>query len=68
MNNIIRCHLCNQDIKNYNLTFHHFKIDDLHSVDICSDCSDKFVKWQSNIITNLFPTSALKKRLQNKKL
>ena len=60
----MKCHLCNETITDYNPLFHHFKIDDLHAVDICPDCIDKFVKWQGSIISNLFPTKALKKRLE----
>jgi hypothetical protein len=58
----MKCHLCNQEIKNYNPAFHRLKIDETHSVDVCSDCVDKFVKWQGNVISNLFPTKTLKKR------
>jgi len=58
----MKCHLCTQDIKNYNPIFHHLKIDELHAVDICPECIGKFVKWQGSIITNLFPTKVLKKR------
>jgi len=65
----MKCHLCNQDIKNYSPAFHHLQIDDTHAVDICSECIDKFTKWQGSIITNLFPTKTLKNRYEkvNKK-
>jgi len=63
----MKCNLCNQLIMNYDPLFHHLKIDDSHGVDICSECVDKFVKWQGSIITNLFPTRALKKRSERNK-
>ena len=59
---IMNCNLCNQPIKNYDERFHHLKIDDIHSVDICPECADKFFKWQGGILSKLYPTKAMKKR------
>jgi hypothetical protein len=62
----IKCHLCEKSITNYNPTFHHLLIDEPHGVDICPECVDKFVKWQTKIYATLFPTRALKKRVGDK--
>lgn len=58
----MECTLCKKEIKNYNIKFHHLLIDDDREVDVCSNCSDKIIKWQSNIIAELFPTKMMKKR------
>lgn len=58
----MKCHLCNKIIKEYNPVFHNFKINDSCSVNICLECTDKFIKWQGSICANLFPTKTLKKR------
>jgi hypothetical protein len=63
----MNCNLCDKPIKNYNPAFNYLKIDDSHAVDICPDCVDKFAKWQGSIITDLFPTRALKKRNEKSK-
>lgn len=57
------CTLCDNLIKNYNSSFNHLQIDKSHSVDICQECIDKFVKWQQNMYAQLFPTKSAKKRL-----
>jgi hypothetical protein len=62
----MKCSLCEKSINNYNPTFNHLTIDEKHAVDICPDCLDKLVKWQSGIYATLFPTKALKKRFGNK--
>ena len=56
------CKICNNEIKKYNLMLNNFKIDDSNSVDICLDCTDKFLKWQGNTFAKLFPTTMMKKR------
>lgn len=61
------CRLCNKQIMDYDARFHHLKIDDSNSVDICTSCSDKFLKWQGGIIARLYPTKALKKRFERDK-
>jgi hypothetical protein len=58
----MNCSLCDQPIKDYNPLFHHLKIDETHSADICQDCIDKFVRWHGSAIAQLFPTTAMKKR------
>ena len=58
----MNCTLCKKPIHNYNPAFNHLKIDESHDADICSDCIDKFVKWQQSIYAKLFPTKAAKKR------
>ena len=63
----MNCNLCDKPIKNYNPAFSHLKIDESHAVEICQDCVDKFTMWQGDIITNLFPTKALKRRNEKNK-
>jgi hypothetical protein len=58
----MKCNLCGQPIKDYDPAFHHLKLDDSHSAEICPECSDRFVKWQGSKYLKLFPTSAMKKR------
>jgi len=58
----MKCTLCDETIDKYDPKFHHLNINESRSVDICSECMDKVVKWQSSIYANLFPTKALKKR------
>ena len=62
----MKCNLCNQPITNYDPAFHHLMINDSCAVDICSECIDKFVKWQGSIYKNLFPTKAMKKMYKEK--
>jgi hypothetical protein len=57
----MKCHLCKKVIVNYNITFNHLVLDKDQSADICSDCVDKFAKWQSSIAATLFPTKTMKK-------
>ena len=61
----MNCTLCKKQIINYNSAFNHLKIDETHSVNICSDCIDKFDKWRQKIYAKLFPTKAVKKRYSN---
>jgi ribosome-binding protein aMBF1 (putative translation factor) len=56
------CTLCKKPIKGYNPAYNHLKIDESNSADICSECVDKFGKWQQGIFADLFPTKAAKKR------
>ena len=44
-----------------NIKFNQLKIDEFHSVAICSDCIDKFLKWQQTMFAVLFPTKSAKK-------
>ncbi|MFA6088679.1 MAG: hypothetical protein WC755_02330 [Candidatus Woesearchaeota archaeon] len=62
----MKCALCNKIIENYNPLFHQLKINDSRSVDICQDCTDKFLKWQSSTMAKLFPSKLMKKRFENK--
>jgi len=62
----MRCNLCENSIKDYNSSFNQLQINELHSVDICQECIDKFVKWQQNNYAQLFPTKTAKKRLQKR--
>ncbi len=57
----MNCTLCNKAIENFKAKFNSLKISDTQSADICSDCVDKFLKWQQKILANLFPTKAAKK-------
>jgi hypothetical protein len=56
------CALCKKPISNYHPELNHLVVDGSHSVDICSECVDKFLKWQQGVYTKLFPTKAAKKR------
>jgi hypothetical protein len=59
---IMKCSLYENEIRNYILDFNHLRINELHTINVCQECIDKFVKWQQKIIARLFPTNALKKR------
>ena len=58
----MNCTLCEKPINNYKPEFNSLKIDESHEADICSDCIDKFRRWQQKILANLFPTKTAKKR------
>jgi len=58
----MNCTLCKKPIHDYHPEFNHLKIDESLDADICSECIDKFVKWQQRIYAKLFPTKAMKKR------
>jgi hypothetical protein len=62
----IKCALCKEEIENYRKPFNNFEIDETLSVDICSECIQKFLKWQQKNYATLFPTKTdktfLKKR------
>ncbi len=62
----INCYLCEKPIANYTSPSHHLRIDEHHEFYICSECIDKFVKWQRGILAKLFPTKAAKKRFGNR--
>lgn len=62
----MKCKLCDKTIEQYDVRFHHLVIDENHAVDICQECIDKFVKWQSKMLAILFPTKILKKRYGEK--
>ena len=62
----MKCKLCKKNIENYNLKFNHLKIDEINSIEICSGCIDKFLKWQQEIFANLFPTKIAKKYMKKK--
>jgi hypothetical protein len=55
------CVLCKKSIDTYNAKYHQLKIDDSLSVDLCPDCISKFLDWQKDIFSTLFPTPAAKK-------
>ena len=58
----MNCSLCENEIINYSANFNQLIIDEYHTYEICQKCIDKIIKWQQKNITDLFPTSALKKR------
>jgi ribosome-binding protein aMBF1 (putative translation factor) len=60
----MNCKLCEKEIKNYSSEFNQLKIDGDHKIEVCQDCVEKFQKWQQQIITQLFPTKAMKKLQQ----
>ena len=62
----MKCALCNKPIKKYNSQFNNLKIDETHTTDICSECIDKFLKWQRSILATLFPTKIAKKMYEKK--
>ncbi|KYC46437.1 MAG: hypothetical protein AMQ22_02136 [Candidatus Methanofastidiosum methylothiophilum] len=55
------CALCKKPIEKYNAKLNQLKIDESISVEICSDCIDKFLNWQKTLFATLFPTKAAKK-------
>lgn len=60
----MKCNLCEKEIENYHPSFNSFSIDENHTAYICSQCVEKFTKWQQRIYTDLFPTKAVKKRFK----
>lgn len=62
----MKCTLCGRPIQNYDAICNHLEIDEAHAADICTECIDKFVKWQQGKYARLFPTSAMKKRFGKK--
>lgn len=62
------CVLCKKPIKSYNEKFNRLKIDEFNNVDICSDCIDKFLKWQQNVFVTLFPTRLAKSWVKRNEL
>lgn len=60
----MKCSLCGVEIQNYSENFNQLKIDESHTLEICQNCIDKFIKWQQKKFTNLFPTSSLKKHFK----
>ncbi|MEI7641395.1 MAG: hypothetical protein WCJ46_07850 [bacterium] len=60
----MKCTLCEKSIDNYNPGLHNFIIDEKHTANICSECVDKFLKWQGKKYSILFPTKAMKKRFK----
>ncbi len=57
----MRCVLCDKSIENYRPEFHSLRIDEHRTVDICDECTRKFVKWHGEKLARLFPTRAMKK-------
>ena len=64
----MNCTICKKTIEKYDPEFNHLVIDKLTSVDICQGCIDKFFKWQGELYSRLFPTTALKKRFSKNKI
>jgi len=60
------CSLCKKPIEKYDPRFNHLNIDESVSVDICQGCIDKFFRWQGELYSKLFPTTAMKKRFGKK--
>ncbi|MFA5302999.1 MAG: hypothetical protein WC393_00490 [Candidatus Nanoarchaeia archaeon] len=60
----MKCELCRKTIEKYNINFNCFVVDENHSINICPECIEKFIRWQSQILATLFPTTALKKRFE----
>ena len=52
---------------NYTLDFNQLKIDESHTIEICQECIDKFIKWQQKKFVTLFPTSSLKRNFKKEK-
>ncbi|HYD03524.1 MAG TPA: hypothetical protein VEC16_04450 [Alphaproteobacteria bacterium] len=55
----MNCQLCQKEIKNYSEKFNKVPLD--KPVDVCKECSEKFLKWQQSIFADLFPTKLMKK-------
>ena len=63
----MKCSLCENEIMNYTLDFNQLKIDESHTIEICQECIDKFIKWQQKKFVTLFPTSSLKRNFKKEK-
>ncbi|NHJ01824.1 MAG: DUF2197 domain-containing protein [Candidatus Heimdallarchaeota archaeon] len=61
---MVKCTLCNEQIKNYTPEFNQLEINESYSVYICQSCVEKFVKWQQRKFAKLFPTKRAKKLLK----
>ncbi len=55
------CALCRNQMKDYSPVLNRFEIDESHYAVICTDCIDKFLRWQRETMAKLFPTKAAKK-------
>ena len=64
MQSIHKCALCEKIVDQYTKSLNNFEIDENRSVDICSECIKKFVKWQQKHYATLFPTKTAKKFLK----
>lgn len=63
----MNCNLCEKEIIPYIPEFNYLVIDEHHFVNICSECIDKIMKWQSKKYAILFPTTVAKKRFGKNK-
>ena len=61
---IFKCLLCGQEINHYHELSNRFVVDESRSVDIYSECIQKFIKWQQKKYAALFPTKAAKRYLK----
>lgn len=59
--NNMQCVLCQKPIESYDPMQHQLKLDDTKTVQICSDCTKKFLKWQQQLFAVLYPTKQAKK-------
>jgi len=57
----MECKLCERPIQKYNTDFNQLRIGESHTVDICQQCIDKFMKWRKEVHARLFPTKTMKK-------
>jgi hypothetical protein len=55
------CALCQKSIADYDVMYHQLKLNDSKTVEICSDCTKLFLKWQQNIFAQIYPTKQAKK-------
>ena len=65
----MKCVICNNTIEKYNQEFNQLKLDENKTVEICSDCIQKFTQWQQGIFAKIYPTTFIKRLTKkNKKI
>ncbi len=57
----MNCVLCEKPIKDYSPVFNQLQIDERRSVDVCKDCTEKFLRWQGEKLAALFPSKTMKR-------
>jgi hypothetical protein len=56
------CVLCGNEIVDHHPQLNTFRIDEGTEVEVCNDCIHKFLLWQGERFSKLFPTRAAKRR------
>lgn len=57
----MQCLFCQQPIPNFDARIHELALGEGRTVTLCSDCIQKFLKWQQGLFATFFPTKAAKK-------